>query len=289
MGIIRGTLFVLVTTLFIISVFAAGMTYVFASSLKYDNVKTTLPSVIKEIAEQEVNLTKEFGKIYPAMQSYCKNNSEYVTKFGDYTFIIPCETVSQGLNVVINEALESIVEDIYYKEYDCRFLSCFKRNELPLFLISEKARAYWGTNFYIFLGLSAALAALMFIFAAKKANMLLVSGIILISSSILILKLGDILTSFKGLEKYVGIFFTASYSVFLGMLILGILILVAGVILKIFGIGLKISGLVSKVKSVKEEVSEEKKEEKGKEKQKKEKSAEKNEEKPAKASKEKLK
>ena len=63
--------------------------------------------------------------------------------------------------------------------------------------------------------------------------------------------------------RIVMLFFTKSYSVFLGMIIFGLCVLAMGIFLKFYGVGVKVNNLVSKFKKKPEEPKkEEKKEEK---------------------------
>jgi hypothetical protein len=249
MGVIRGVLLVFVCCLFFISVFAAGLTFTLATSLKYDNVKAQLTATLEEILESTIKLHEKFDDVYPLMELYCQSNAEYIFEHEGYTFKIPCDVLVEGYDAVISHAIGNVLEDVYYTEYDCSFLNCFNEGQLPLFLVSEKARGFWSSKFYFLLIASAVLAGLMFLLAEKKTNMPIIAGSLLIVASLPFMKLSDIMLNFGG--EFAGllrIFFTTSFKVFIRMIILGIIVLALGIILKIFGIGFKISELISKFK-----------------------------------------
>lgn len=251
MGIIRGILFVLVVCAFFVSVFVAGFTLTLSTSLRYDNVKTELSQTIKNFADEQINLSDKFEEVYPMMDVYCESYSEYVFSYGEYTFVVPCDVILEGYDAVLDYGVDYVMKEIYDKEYDCDFFDCFKKDELPLFLISEKSRSFWHSKFYFMLTASVFLAGLMFLLVEKKTNMPIIAGILIIIASLPFMKLDkiivDFLTSIGGeAASFLGVFFTTSFSVFIKMLFLGIFVLFAGIIFKIFGIGFKISSFFSK-------------------------------------------
>ena len=99
---------------------------------------------------------------YPAMELYCQNNSEFVFRedTSGYTFSIPCDIVAQGSEAIVDYGVNSLIEQVYYEDYDCEFWDCIGKTSSPLFLISEKAKNYWNSKFYLALMASVVLAAL---------------------------------------------------------------------------------------------------------------------------------
>ena len=158
MGVIKGLLLVLVSTLFFLAVFSSFLTFTLASSLKYDNVKIELTSLIKIFAEGQSGLNEKLNEILPMMKIYCNTSSEYVLSYENYTITIPCETILKGNSAIINYSSEEVIKQIYYKNYQCSFFDCFSKQQgLPLFLISETTRAFLISKFYILLASSIAL------------------------------------------------------------------------------------------------------------------------------------
>ena len=151
-------------------------------SLKYEIVKPQVQSFIKEIVENEVNGTiiNEQVKI---LQTYCKTNSEYsfYDETTNYTFVIPCEVIAKGTDEIINEESNLLIDEYYYKEYQCEFLKCFKESGTQWVIISQHAKDFWKKQFYIFLIISIILSALIFLLVEKKNNFPILLGALLIA------------------------------------------------------------------------------------------------------------
>jgi len=260
MGIIRGGLFVVLSVLFFTSLLIGNTLLTLNLSLDYETIKPEITFVVKELIEKESSFENVIDEVYPAMELYCQNNSEFVFSEQGQTFVISCEAISQGKDSIIEEGINNAVENIYYKEYDCDFWNCLGEQELPLFLISEKAKNYWQTKFcYVFL-ISLILIVLMFIFISSKTNLPLVIGSLLIVSSLPFMKLKSIISYFSdnNLFELFAIFFSKSYFVFLIVLVIGIIILGLGILLKFFGIGFKINNLIQKFSKKSNIISKEK-------------------------------
>lgn len=253
MGMIRGLLLILVSTLFFLAVFSSFLTFTLASSLKYDNVKVELTSLIKNFAEGQSGLNEKLNEILPMMKTYCNTSSEYVFSFGNYTITIPCEIISRGSSAIINYSSEEVIKQIYYKDYNCSFLDCFNKQQgLPLFLISETTRVFLINKFYILLASSIALFILIFLLVKKKSNAGILSGISIIFAVLPLKILSGLLPNlFKNLGDFSGIFnvfFSTANFVFVRGIILGSLLILLGIIFKIFGIEMKIYDFISKFK-----------------------------------------
>ncbi len=261
MGIIRGGLFVIVSVLLFVSLLAGNLFWTLSSSLQYDNVQPELASVVGGIVGSQADVNNILDENFQLMEEYCEDYSEFVFDEGGYSFVIQCDKVSQGSDAVINNAVDSLVDGFYYKNYDCDFWACFGEADTPLFLISEKARDYWNGMFYFSLVGSFVLIVLMFFLIEKKTNLLLVAGALIIVSSLIFVKLdslmeiimGPIISSMEvpgGMSSYfssmISIFFNKSNAIFLRVFISGIVVLGVGILLKIFHIGFAISNLFSK-------------------------------------------
>lgn len=254
MGAIRGILLIFVSVLFLVSVFSSFMLFTLSSSLKYDNVKVELTSVVKNIAQDQLGLDKKINETLPLMKIYCQTNSEYVMNYLNYTVVFPCETILQGGEAIIDYGSNELIKSIYYQKHTCSFFQCFKQEGLPTFLISEQTRVFLLGKFYMLLALSAALFVLMFLLAEKKANAGILSGILVILSALPLTQIDKLLSSLAGsFSGIVNIFFSASHSVFLIGIIAGSSLLVLGIIFRLFGIGMKISNFISRFKKKREQ------------------------------------
>jgi hypothetical protein len=268
MGFIRGGLFVIISSLFFISLLLANSLFVVTSSLDYQNLRQELIPVVKQTLNEQINITSLIeDEKYPLMQKFCANSSqelEYAFSEENYTFAVPCSAITNGTpENIVNSAVDNLFHESYYKEYNCNFFDCMQQDSIPFFLVSEHSRNYWSGKFYYSILALIVLLGLMFLFIEKKTNLPLVAGSLIILSSLLFAKLESlaiwliniISTSPINLDKYLRFFtliFAQSYRVFLIMLIIGIAVLAFGIILKFFAIGFKINEFFSKFDSKKE-------------------------------------
>jgi len=258
MGFIRGGLLVIVSVLLFISLLIGNLFLTLSWSLSYDNVKVELISVSNDLFQGQNNLKSIVEEKYDFMKSYCQNNSDFVFAQEGYTFTIPCDSVAKGQDAVIGSLVDNVVKKFYYQEYDCNFLDCFKKNQQPFFLVSQKARDYWTSKFYLAMMASIVLIVLSFLLIEKKANFPILIGSLIILSSLPLFKLNWFLSlfgnSFYGL---LSVFFSQSFTMFWRVLIIGIILLAVGIIFKLFKVGFKISEFFSKKDGVsKDEVEE---------------------------------
>lgn len=260
MGFIRGLLAVIVGTLLFVSILAGVLLLTVSSSLKYENIKENLAPIAKEALGQ-VEFTNQLQSMSSVMKSYCSKNSEYIFKYQNYSLAFPCEIVLQGTDATINYGIEKTIEGIYYREYDCDFLNCFAKGEIPLFLISQKAEDFWTSKFYLSLLISILLAVLMFFIVKKKTGFPIILGSFFVVVSLAILGIGKLISKFfdNATGNLVGLFFSASYSLFIKMLIAGIVLIITGIILKIMGVGIKVSKFVSGIKEKNQKAEEKRK------------------------------
>lgn len=221
-----------------------------SSSLTYDNIKESAPLIFVDFLQDDVNATSAIDENYNLIQLYCANNpgQNYVFRDSNSTFDIPCSSVSEGKDAMVQEAVKSLIYDVYYTKYDCSFFDCLK--ESPFFLISEGAYIYLNSKFYFFLLISFVLTAGLFFFIEKKTNTFIIAGSLMIISSLIFVGLDSVMTllSDKMLFKLLGIFFSEAFSVSAIIFIAGIILLAIGIISKIFKIGFKIQEIISKFK-----------------------------------------
>jgi hypothetical protein len=299
MGFFKGLGVVLLSVLLFLSLLAGGVCLTLGMSLSYENVQPTVVSISSNLISQNIDVNSLVEEASPLFQEYCKTNTEYVFSEGGQTFVIPCSIVNQGneaiVNYLLNDSLTNIVDDYYYKPYDCKLVECMKKGEITA-LISQQARDYWMSKFYMFLIMSIVFMALLFLLMEKKSNWFFLIGALFFVDSLIISKLNTIgtwiakvlLTSIKEIfsgeipkeviSQVVSLFFVEAKIVFYIMIGIGILFLVIGIIFVLFKIGMKVTYIIEKVKDedakdkslskedvkkiVKEEVSKEKKKKK---------------------------
>ena len=264
MGFIRGSLLVIVSVVLFLLFIAGNLFLTFSLSLDYDNVRLELASVTQDIIE-DMDLPDLVGDQLKLMESHCQDNLEFIFSGGGNTFVIPCEVISQGPEAILSSGIDNLVEDTYYQDYDCDFWDCFEKTGSPSFLVSEKARVYCNTKFYISLLIAIVLIALMFFLIEKKTSLPFIVGSLLMVSSLPFMKLDSLIGFFVNpslamagfsdipinLFDILSVFFSKAYNVFWIMFIAGIIILLVGVTLQLCKVGFKISEFFSK-KNIKE-------------------------------------
>lgn len=248
MGLIKRGLLVVVGVLLLLTFFATGVFYTISSSLEYDVVKPELKNVVQEVLNER-GFVKEINENLDIINLYCENNSEYVFSMENFEedLVIPCSVVAGGLNTVVDYGVTDFVDNVYYGEYNCNFLDCISKGE-PYALVSQKSKDYFNSKFYLALIISLIFLCLMFFLVENKSNFFILSGLILIVSSLPLMKLKEVFGFFteKIFLSVLTVYFTSAYLVFLKFIIFGLIFLSIGIILKFFGAGFKIADFFSK-------------------------------------------
>ncbi len=247
MGLIRGALVTILGIVLLVSLFALNATLTLTWSLEYETLKPVLRETIGDLAEEEFGLDEYLDEATTLMQEYCEEEEEFVFSEGGMTFVIPCETVNQGSDAILDQGIDSLMEGIYYAEYDCEFWECVKTTDNFMVLISDKAHDYWQSKFFIFLLASLGLFILMFLVSNKKSNVFVLTGILAVLSSLPFMKLTWVARFVpEGLKPIFLSFFARSYNVFLIMFIVGLVLVGLGITFHFLKWGLKISKLFKK-------------------------------------------
>lgn len=249
MGIIRGATVTVLSIILLLSFFLMAISLTLSWSLEYETIKPELKNSINELASEQFSLNENIEGRIVSMQTYCLSNEEFVFEEEGYVLEIPCNVVSKGSNAVIDFGIDSIIEKIYYQEYNCGFWKCIKETGTPFVLLSENAMSYWKSKFYLLLLISVILSTLIFLISHRKHNAFLLTGILMIVSVLPLVKINFILSSPlipKSLGGIIQTFFTKSYNVFLIMFIIGFLIFLFGISLHFFGLGSRIARWLSR-------------------------------------------
>lgn len=249
MGAIRGGGLVIVSVLFLLVLFACGITLALSNSLQYDNVRSGAVGVVNNLLG-ETNFSNGINSNMGKMSSLCVNYSEYVFKEPNTNevMVIPCSVVNSGNEAVMNYTINSFVETVYYKEYNCDFWKCLSESGTPLVFISEKAQNYWGKIFYFLLIISVVLFILMLLIGEKRSNVFILGGGLVILSTLPLLKLEIVFNWVFG-KLLFGVFksfFSSAGSTFWIFFGVGIIMIAIGVVIKIFGVGFEISSFFNK-------------------------------------------
>jgi uncharacterized protein (DUF2132 family) len=191
--------------------------------------------------EAHIKLEADAAENYNDVLDYCKSHNSYLFEDNksSYDFTFPCETVALGVPSIIEYATSDLVDEIYYKNYDCDFVDCFEATGTPFFLFSLHTKNYFKRKF-IFLILGAiACAFLMFLFAERKGTALILTGLALTVSPFFIRVIFNILLSLftNSLYGFVDLDFSLFITPFFSKLgFVRILYLICGFILLGLGI-----------------------------------------------------
>lgn len=246
MGFFRGGLLFFLSILLLVSLIGLNSFFVVSSSLEYGNVKDGLTNLVggegvpEEAVESfgfeddvgfEVNLSEIEEEVFDLAKAYCVNSTDYVFSREGYTIEIPCDVVVEGKESFINKTVENIVYEIYYKDYDCNFWSCFSTEENMLFLVSEKTKDYWkGILYWAFL-VSLILTVLIFLVVEQKQNFPIVVGVLVFISSLPFMKADSFISFLAGdFSKFVMPFIGNIKNVFWFSLVIGLLFIIAGIV-----------------------------------------------------------
>ncbi|MAG10894.1 hypothetical protein CMI44_01110 [Candidatus Pacearchaeota archaeon] len=249
MGIIRSGLLVIASVILFTCFLLGNGLWVVSNSLEYESIKSEMTPIVVEIIEEQAGISRVVEDKLPLMQEHCKDNSEFVFGLEGQTFEVSCDSIEQGSDAIVEEAINGVVENIYYDDYDCEFIDCFKENiDWPYFLVSEKTKNYVDGKFYLVLIVCLGLVLVMFFLVETKSNLPILVGSLLIVSSFPFMKLDNFVGYFanKSFLQYFTFLFTKAYSVFLKSFIFGIFLLGLGIFLKFFGWGFKISEIIGR-------------------------------------------
>ena len=250
MGFFRSGFFGLACLLLFTSFFAMNLFLTMSSSLTYENVQREVPPLVNALASEDsgllsglnlggIDVNQLADKTKTIMDKYCKDHTEYTFTFEGRTISVPCSSVQNGSSTasVVNETTKSIIEDIYYKQYDCNFWSCLTQDKFPYFLISQKAQDYWHQKFYFALMISIILSILLFLLVERRVNWPVLVGSILILSAFPLLKIKEFILFFipdnlQIITIFLNIFFSKAYSTFWISFIVGLVLIGLGLGLK---------------------------------------------------------
>jgi len=256
MGFIRGTAITLFSIILLLSLFLMNLSLIVSWSLEHDTLQPALKSSAGSFLKDSLDVKNVFeGEAKTLMSSYCLIESEYKFTYENYNITIPCEIIEKGPDSVINYGMDSFIDTIYYAEYNCEFWECMKESSIPFVLFSEKAMDYWRGKFLLLVLVSFVLFALIFLISKNRPVTFIVTGIFLVLSSLPFRKLNWVLKiipdEFSGIFS---VFFTKAHSVFIIMLIIGLIFIGVGLAFRFFGWSMNLANFLSK-DSNKEEIS----------------------------------
>lgn len=263
MGMLRsGGLAVLAIIIFLLLLVTNGLLAV-TMSLNYQVLEPELISVVTDIVVER-GVKAEIAEGLPSMQEDCLNSSNFTFDQAGIVMTIPCDVVGQGEVAILDFAITDIVNDIYYKDYNCTFWACSTEESIPTHLFSEMARSYWRGKLSLVLGIVIVLIVLGFLIAEGRKNYPFLLGGLVILAALPFIKVSWFFSLFGSFElaRVLGVFFSQAFSVFLIMITIGVVLILLGVAIKFVGLGSFIDKIMGgEKKRMKVEVKEEVKKE----------------------------
>ncbi len=270
MGVIRGIFVVILSSLLFLSLFSTVLFLNLSSALDYESLEKNSVSFVKEIVKNNTNFDEAISENLQFMEIYCNQskNDSYSFSLLNYSLNVPCKE-NLSVDYILEEGIMDLEKEIYFKEYECGFIDCFEKEDLPFFLVSQKTYSLLNRYFYLSLLISLAIVLGLFFVLEKKSNLFILSGVLLIIPSLMFNYLSKIHSFFKEpiISQIIKILFINSSSISLKFIIFSITLIVLGIIFKIFKIGFLISNLFNKFKRDSPDKEKKVKEEKVKDKQ----------------------
>lgn len=253
MGLIRSGVVVTLASVLFLALFLGNAFLTLSWSLEYDNVKPQVTTFANSMID-EVGFRSALESNYELMQVYCTSYPSFVYSDDSFSVDIPCSEIEKGPENVISYSIENVIEDFYYKSYECSFFECLKNQKEPFVLVSEKAKDYWVSKYKFALVAIIVLFFLLLLVMESKHSSLTVTGILMVVSALPFRKLNwaiNLLPDGSVTDLFMA-FFTKSYNVFMIMTIIGASLFAIGIAFEFLGFGLKFSkfiGLFKKKKS----------------------------------------
>lgn len=109
-----------------------------AEFTSYSNLKPVMTKVIAS------SFSDSLSQQISTIERYCKNREKLEIVVGEKNFTINCSTFKK--ETILDEISSEYFDQIYFKEYECEFIDCFRLNTTENFmiLISKK-----GNELYI--------------------------------------------------------------------------------------------------------------------------------------------
>ncbi len=244
MGFIKGSLLSLAVLLLFFSLLLGNLFITLNLSLSNQTLKESISSnfdeIVRSFGGESAAVKDAIRERLDEMKAYCDegNKTEFVFSQGGYRIEVPCSAVSEGEDAVVKEGISNVIDGIYYAEYSCSSpLRCISE-EKPLFFFSQQAKDYFGGKTYYLIAISALLIAVMFFLVESKENLLIITGTLAIISSLPFMAMEKIFSIFDySYLKIIPIILSKSYSVFIVVVSVGIILLALGLVFKFFNLG----------------------------------------------------
>lgn len=109
-----------------------------AEFTSYSKLKPIMTDIIAS------TFSESFSQQLSRIEEYCKNREELEIMVGERNFTINCSTFRR--ETILNKISSDYFNQIYFKDYDCEFIDCFKGNTTENFMILVSKK---GNEFYV--------------------------------------------------------------------------------------------------------------------------------------------
>ena len=247
MGLIRGGLIFVVSSLIMFSLLTGNIFLTLSLSLENNDLRSELFFNTIEVDGEEFNLTKEVEDNFYLLEEDCETSENVIFEYEGYAVDISCDVVDQGPQAVLDKSLDDAIEIAIEENYPN---SSFAK-KLPDLLLSENSSDYWMNYFYVTLIFSLVLIGLLFFLMEDRINLPISVGSLLIISALPFFVLNFLSPLFENsLLKPLTLLFSESYTVFLIFLTMGVILMILGFGLKFFKIGWSLSEKFGKIKNL---------------------------------------
>lgn len=240
MGFIRGTAVFFLGVLLLATLTLGNLFLILNLSLNYEKIQPKVVDFLYDFSQDNADFSESVGEEFEIAKSECQTKSVYLIEYGNGTIEIPCETIMKGQEETFKYGITHEFDKIYYGIYNCNPFECLSEGKY-YYLISEEAKNYWKSKFYLFLAISLLIVFLMYFAFENKKNIFFVVGFVTVLSVL----------PFKGIEKilffldatalqFIPIILSEAGKVFLIMVSIGIFLIVLGILFRFFNLDEKI-------------------------------------------------
>lgn len=250
MGLIRGALAVLASTVFFFAVLSSAIFFTIGNSLDYETVEEKVIDFSGQLMGG-INLLQEIDNHLDDAEDFCRTSTQdYKLSYQNYSFRFSCNDLNKSVSEILNKTVKNFVADSYYEEYNCKFWDCFEKYPIT-FLVSEKSQAYWYKLLYFALTAVLISAIALFFLIHKKSHLPFLAGALIILASLVVLGISKLLAALSSdiLSEIIGVFFSKSAFVFIRMMIIAGIVLFVGLFIEFYRVGFKVYNLFSKMEA----------------------------------------
>ena len=247
MGLIRGGLLFIVTSLLMFSLLPGNIFLTLGLSFDSEGVKSELISSTTKSILDESSLFDEIDSNLNIIQSSCEGESEFSMSTSQGVLLISCEIADQGTEAIVQEAVN--------RQFDQNFDKLINGKECTSFLcvtkilFSEDGKDTWFNFFYFALMISLILILIKLVLTVDKINFPIQLGFLIIISSLPFIVLDFILPYFENsILSPLTVLFSETYSVFIISATIGAIFLIFGFGFKFYKMGSNFSFKFEKIK-----------------------------------------